>query len=360
MKEIKIALLGLGTVGLGVVEMLYAKRDFFLELGLDFKLTLLARKKDGAIQVLENEAGIPLKDILPGESGGENIDASLKKSETGLEGALKEAAYDVLIECTPTNLETAEPAYSYMKLALARGKSVVTSNKGPIALHYPTLSKLARENQAQVKFETTVLSGTPVFNLIASSLRATKINKISGIFNGTTNYILGQMENGTSYAHALKKAQDLGYAESNPDADVLGLDALAKTIILGNVVMGGNLSREDIPHEGIDKITLEQVKEAKARGEHFKLVGTIEKVGKKVGKPGAGSEVGTGLKARVSLEKISPGSSLADLINVKHDNNGIVFHTVDLGNVFVSGPGAGKDATAYGVINDLVEVVTSK
>ena len=153
---------------------------------------------------------------------------------------------DVMVELTPTNLESGEPATSHITAALNRGMHVITANKGPAALHLTALRALAAQKGLFLGIEGTVMAGTPSLRLGWSSLAGADITRVRGIVNGTTNYILTQMEQGLDYAAALADAQKIGYAEADPTGDVEGHDAAGKAAILANVLMNAGMRPSDV------------------------------------------------------------------------------------------------------------------
>ena len=217
---------------------------------------------------------------------------------------------------------------------------VSTTNKGPLALHYKELADLADGKGIRFLFEGTVMSGTPVINLIRETLAGSQISEIKGILNGTTNYILTRMEEGLSYEDALKKAQELGYAEAVPDADVLGWDALAKVTILAKTVYGARGNPFDFPCEGITGITASAITDAKARGKRFKLIGKVWREGSDV-------------KASVAPEEVDMTHPLAAVMGA---TNALTFTTDTLGDVTIVGPGAGKIETGFSLLVDLLKI----
>jgi homoserine dehydrogenase len=184
------------------------------------------------------------------------------------------------------------------------------------------------------------MSGTPLINLIRENLAGCAVQEIKGILNGTTNYILTRMEEGLSYEEALKKAQDLGYAEAVPDADVLGWDALAKVTILAKVFFGASGKPFDYPCESITEIYAGAIAEAKDQGKRFKLIGRIW-------------QEGTYVKASVAPEKIDLSHPLA---SVQGATNAVTITTDSLGDVTIVGPGAGKEATGFSLLVDLITI----
>jgi len=254
---------------------------------------------------------------------------------------IEKCGADIIAELTYTDIKTAEPATSHVKKALQTGKHVVTSNKGPAALFYEDLKKLAEDNNLFFRIEGTVMSGTPVFNLFESGFAGNTIREIKGILNGTTNFILTKMEEeNMAYEDALKLAQDLGYAEADPTADVEGYDALAKIVILSNVLLGGNLSPSDPEREGISALSKEKILEAKKEGYRYKLIASTRKEGGRI-------------KASVSPQKLPLSDPLAGVMGA---NNALSFDLDLLGKVTIQGPGAGKIETGYSILIDMLAI----
>jgi len=246
----------------------------------------------------------------------------------------------VMCEATYTDIQTGEPATSHIRGAMERGMHIVTTNKGPVALHYKALDGLAKEKGVRFLFEGTVMSGTPLINFIRENLAGCEIKEIKGILNGTTNYILTRMEEGLSYEEALLKAQELGYAEAVPDADVLGWDALAKVTILAKYVFGADMKPFDYPCEGITGISATAIAEAKARDKRFKLIGKVWRERSLV-------------KASVAPEEVDLAHPLASIMGA---TNAVTVTTDTLGDVTVVGPGAGKEATGFSMLADLIAI----
>ncbi len=253
---------------------------------------------------------------------------------------IEDAHVDAVIEVSYTDLRTGEPAFTYMKRALELGKHVVTSNKGPIALHYPKLAAIARRTGAAIGVEGTVMSGTPTLRLGRDLLVAAGIRRIQGILNGTTNFILGQMEKGASYKDALSTAQEAGSAEADPTADVEGIDAAGKVVILANLVLGASITLADVQREGISGLTSTDVHAALAADERWKLIGRVERTG--------GS-----IQASVKPIRIPLSHPLA---TVSGPTNAVTFTTDLLGDVTLVGPGAGRIETGYALVSDLLAI----
>lgn len=247
----------------------------------------------------------------------------------------------IIAELTYTDIKTGEPATSYIKKALRLGKHVVTSNKGPAALHYKEIREMARQNGLQFRIEGTVMSGTPVFHLVECGLAGNDVREVKGILNGTTNFILTKMETeGMDYGAALALAQKLGYAEADPTADVEGFDALAKIVILSNVMLGGALNTTDVPCKGISAITKADVEAAKAGGFRYKLIAHAKKEG------------GT-VKAIVSPQKLPLSDPLAGVMGA---HNALSLETDLMGKVTIQGAGAGKTETGFSILSDILAI----
>ncbi|MBQ9802980.1 MAG: homoserine dehydrogenase [Clostridia bacterium] len=233
------------------------------------------------------------------------------------------------------------PAYDFTKACLTAGKHVVTSNKEVVARFGAELLDLAAKNGVRYLFEASVGGGIPVIRPMVNDLASNKIEKVDGILNGTTNYILTQMIAGATFEDALKEAQAKGYAEANPAADVEGLDAARKIVILAALSFGTLLSPDQIHCEGITKLTLADVEVAKAFGCSLKLIGHTEQVAGRV-------------LAMVSPRMVpltNPLSGIADVFN------GILVDANMVGEVMFYGAGAGKLPTASAVVADIIDIV---
>jgi homoserine dehydrogenase len=261
-------------------------------------------------------------------------------TDTAMDVAVN-ADYDVLIELTPLNILTGEPAISHIEAALTRGKDVITANKGPIAHDYKRLSKLARQNGCAFYFETTVMDGTPIFNLMHDTLKFCKVTEVSGILNSTTNYILEEMEKGLPMAQIMEKGRELGFVEADPLMDIEGYDSAGKITALLNVLMDADLTPDQIDRKGIEDINYKDIKEAADKGCKIKLVckGWREH-GKVYGK--------------VAPEQV-PLTHLYATIN---GTSSILSITTDLmGKLTIIEDEPEILQTAYGVFSDLVRIV---
>ena len=249
---IQIAVLGYGTVGSGVVEVINTNHSSI-------------NKKAG--EEINIKYVLDLRDF-PG-------DPIQEKIVHDFDVILNDPEIKIVVEV----MGGVEPAYTFTKKALLAGKSVCTSNKELVARHGAELLEIARERNINYLFEASCGGGIPIIRPLNSSLTADEIDEITGILNGTTNYILTEMaEKGSDFADVLKEAQNLGYAERNPEADVEGYDACRKIAILSSLAFGRQVDYEDIYTEGISKITATDIKYAKAMGQMIKLLAVSRKV----------------------------------------------------------------------------------
>ncbi|MHA1967671.1 MAG: homoserine dehydrogenase [Candidatus Hodarchaeales archaeon] len=340
MVQLKIAFIGFGVVGQGLAEILVEQKEELKEkYGFEYQIVAVSDTIKGAVY---DEKGLDVENLL-------NIVKRTGKIDDypgGIRGwdslkTIEETNSNLIVEVSWTDITTGEPAISHVKAAIESKKHTVMTNKGPIALAVRELMSLAERNEVQIRFEGTVLSGTPAINLGVYNLAGSKISKVAGIVNGTTNYILTEMEKGLDYDAALAQAQELGYAEADPTADVEGYDALGKIVILANVVMGGNLTKDQVTCQGITKITANDIEEAKKEGKRWKLIA------------GAEFQNDGSVKAYVRPEKISLDHPLAA---VSGPINALTYTTKYLGDVTIVGPGAGREATGFSLLTDILDI----
>lgn len=333
----KIALIGFGTVGQGIAEILLEKKaELKTKYRFEYEIVAVA---DFAYGNVYNAKGLDVPAMLKEAKAKKKFKKDVVKWNN-IE-LIEKCNATVVCELTYTDLKTGRPAVDHVKAALGSGKHVVTSNKGPAALKYHELKKIADKKKVKFLIEGTVVAGTPIINLAQGPLAGCEITKIQGILNGTTNYMLTEMEKGMDYNAVLKVAQQLGYAEADPTGDVEGYDARGKVCILANVVMGVPVKIEEIACKGITKITSKDMAEAKAKGCRWKLIGSIEKI--KGGK----------VKASVSPQMVELSQPIAGVMGAK---NALTFTTDLLGDVTIVGPGAGRKETGFSILTDLLRI----
>ena len=337
--HLRLGFIGFGVVAQGVVQILHEKAALLRErYALELSIVGIAGRSRGSIY---DPDGLPLDLLLKAVEDDVHLEA-LDAPETGWDGVQLATASnaDIIVEMSPTDIASGQPATEYVKAALAAGKHVVTTNKGPVVTDYMAVKELAAANGVQFRCEGTVMSGTPVIDFAERNLAGCRIDRIRGILNGTTNYILTEMEAGMSYAEALRRAQELGYAEADPTADVNGRDALAKVVILADLVMGANLQLDEVTCTGITEITESQIQDALAQGRRWKLIAELERDGDTV-------------RGSVTPKQVDLHDPLASIGGA---TNAITFSTDLLGDVTVVGAGAGRLETGFSVLADILEI----
>jgi homoserine dehydrogenase len=319
----KAALIGLGSVGKGVAGML-VKKD------LGISITGIADSKSGLmdsggldlVQVLENKKEL-------GYCGDRNISS---------EDIVRDGDYDVLIEVSPTNADSGEPAIGYIRTALARKKHVVTSNKGPIALAYKELITLAQTTGVALRYEATVAGAIPVMHTLEHGLAGNEILSVYGILNGTCNFILTRMAaEGLTYEQALMEAREMGYAEADPTYDVQGIDAAIKLVILANTIWGNGVSLSDVDRTGIDLLTPDALRLAEEENCTIRLI--AEAIPRK-------------RILRVSPRIIEKEHPLV----VEGTLNALTLETDMAKDITLIGRGAGSIETASAILGDLLYI----
>lgn len=310
---VKIAVLGYGTVGSGVVEVIRTNQDVIGErLGEELCIKYVLDLKEFP--------GDPVQEIITHD--------------------FEEIVSDDEVKIVVEVMGGIEPAYTFVKRCLEAGKSVATSNKALVAKHGAQLQEIAREHNVNFLFEASVGGGIPILRPLRSSLTGDVIEEIAGILNGTTNYMMTKMfYEGADYDEVLREAQANGFAERNPEADVEGYDACRKIAILSSIISGKQVDFEDIYCEGITKITVEDMKYARAMGMTIKLLATCRRDGEKL----------NAMVAPCLLRAEHP------LFAVNGVFNSIFVHGNMLGDAMFYGSGAGKLPTASAVVGDVIE-----
>ncbi len=339
MKTYRLVLIGFGNVGQGLTQILRERgQELAQRFGTNFQIVAVS---DFVLGSLHNPAGLDPAQLLQAvaEDGSLESIAAPEKGWDALE-TIKRSEADIVVEMSYTDLETGEPAVSHIRAALDAGKHVVTTNKGPVALYYPQLAELAAQNNLRIEAEGTVMSGTPAIHLGREVLAGAGIKRIQGILNGTTNYILTQMESGATYADALSDAQAKGYAEADPSGDVEGIDAAGKVVILANLLMGESLTLADVQRTGITGISPQDIAQAREAGERWKLIGQAQRVD--------GQSQASVQPVRLPLAH--------PLASVSGATNAVTYETDLLGAVTLIGPGAGRIETGYALISDLLAI----
>ncbi len=285
--------------------------------------------------------GIRLDEALALVEKGKAIESLSRLPVTDTLDFVNSVPADVLFENSPVNHHNGEPAVTYLRTALERGMHAVTANKGPVVHAQRELTELAAQKKRRFFFESTVMDGAPIFSLFRSALPAARLLSFRGILNSTTNLILGRMENGESFDEAVRYAQKVGLAETDPSADVDGWDASIKVAALASVLMGLPLKPQEVERTGIRGITPEMIAAAKAEGKRWKLVCSAEQEEGKV-------------RGRVAPELVSPASPL---YSVDGSSSIVEFHTDTLSSLSIVEGNPGPETTAYGLLADFINAV---
>lgn len=251
---------------------------------------------------------------------------------------LRAARADVLFEATSLNVETGQPAIDHIRAALEHGAHAITANKGPIVHAYLELRELATQRGKQFLFESTVMDGVPIFSLFRNALPAIDVKGFKGILNSTTNVILTGMEQGLSFDDALRRAQQLGVAETDASYDIEGWDAAVKVAALVNVVMGVRLLPQEVNRQGVSQLTGEEVRAARAEGRPYKLVCRAQRTA-------------TGVSSSVRPERLPMGDPMA---LVTGTSSIIQFETDIFPGLTITEENPGLYATAYGMLADFI------
>ena len=318
--SVKIALLGFGTVASGVPFLLKENGD---------KIFQAAQSEIEVAKVLVKDEEEKARLLAAGNDFNfvTNIDQSIEDAEVS-----------IVVEL----MGRIEPAKTFITRALQAGKHVVTANKDLLAVHGAELIAIAKEHGVALYYEAAVAGGIPILRTLVNSLVADKVTRVLGVVNGTSNFMMTKMvEEGWSYEDALAKAQELGYAESDPTNDVDGIDAAYKMVILSQFAFGMNVQFDQVGHKGIRNITPEDVAVAQSLGYVIKLVGSIE-------------ETPSGLSAEVTPTFLPKAHPLAGVNGVM---NAVYVESIGIGESMYYGPGAGQKPTATSVVADIIRIV---
>ena len=328
MKKITCSILGFGAIGQGVAEVLLMKKEYLESIGLEVKVVAVVDSKGATV----NPEGLNLADCLSrkrihGTVARENI--------SGIE-VIRSVDHELVIETTPTNIKTGGVGLQNMFAAFQTGKSLITSNKGPLTLKYRELMTTAKAAGLEFRFEATVGGSMPIINLANEVLAGNKIISIKGILNGTCNYILTRMlEERASYTDILVESIELGIAETDPTYDVEGIDTACKLVILANAIFGLDATYKDVEVTGITKITPEALEMANENGHAIKLIGEINR---------------ERIDVAPRLVPINHPLAVGGTLNIAS------LCTELAGEITVTGKGAGPVETASAILSDLIAI----
>ena len=267
MKTLKLVLVGFGNVGQGFVRLLLSKKTELADVyKTNVLITGIATAKKGSL--VDNE-GIDLQKALDDVATKGRFEHALKLNTFEVIG---KSEADAVIELSPLCIVDGQPAIDHIVYAMNKGRHVITGNKGPVAWAFHQLAALADEKKLLFLYETTIMDGTPIFNMVKHTLPGCKVLSFEGILNTTTNFILDELEKGTSFDSAVREAQRRGFADADPYMDIKGMDAAAKTCALVNVLMGADLTPPEVSMKGIENITADDLTSARRNGKTIKLL----------------------------------------------------------------------------------------
>ena len=328
----RIILCGFGVVAQSLTKLLESRTsDLYSKYGMKPRIIGVFDSNGSAY----DNSGLDLKKIVSAKEESGSVKAYDKAQEniSGLE-MIESLDADVLIETTTSNYKDAEPGMSHITTAMNKGLHVISVNKGPLALAFPSLMELATYNQVLLRFSGTVGGGTPILDYAKNSLRGERIVSFQGILNGTTNYILTKMADGLSFDDALSDAKSKGYVEADESLDLDGLDAAAKLVILANWIIGLKVTMKDIEKIGIRKLTSRDIEEASKKSCSIKLIASCND------------------KLTVSPIQIKNDDPLC----VDGTLNAISFTSEHSGTQTIIGRGAGGMETASSILRDLLDI----
>ena len=334
-----LALIGFGGVNRALSELICERGvDLSARMGFELRVVAITDLRMGS---LISADGIDLRAVLAMPSGDTFAGQAGGHAEPRNEEVIRSSSADIIVEATFTNPVDGEPAVSHVKWALESGKHVTTTNKGPVALAGEGLKRLAAQNEVQFEFEGSVMSGTPVIRLGRQLSRGLDVSGFEGILNGTSNYVIGRMEEGMTLANAVVEAQTHGYAEADPSADIEGSDVQLKVVILANELLGANLTTQDVSRVGISELTADDIVRAATEGKRWKLIGSATRASD-------GS-----VTAKVRPLAVPDGHPL---YGVNGPTNALTYWTDLLGDVTIVGAGAGRVETAYALLSDILAI----
>ena len=337
MPEYKVAFLGFGNVGKALARLVLKKQNEIFERSrIVFRVTGIATGRHG---MAIDPSGIDLQAALSGNLAALNRVADIQDSFD----FIRRCGADVLLENSPVNYDSGQPAVDHLRLALETGMHAITANKGPVVHAYRELTALAQDVGRRFYFESTVMDGAPIFSLYRETLPAARIYSLRGVLNSTTNMILTRMEQGETFEDAVAYCQEIGIAETDPSGDVDGWDAAVKVAALVTVLMDTPFKPQKVDRQGIRRITPAEIERARQLGKRWKLVCSARREGEIV-------------FARVAPEMVGIDSPM---YGVNGTTSIIQFESDVLGKLSVIEEDPGPHTTAYGLLADFLNAVRS-
>ena len=327
----RLIICGMGVVGQSFVKLLIdSSESLYKKYGIKPRIVACADSNG----VAYSQTGLDLEKLLIVKKKYGTV-AKYSGEKSHFENYIENIDAEVFLELTPTNLISGEPGLSHIISALRTHKNVITVNKGPLALSFPSLIELSDYNNVMLRFSGTVGGGTPVLEFAKHCLKGDKITSFSGILNGTTNYILTKMTEGFTFDEAFNDAKIKGFAEAESSLDIEGDDAAAKLVIMANWIMGYKVSMKDVDKRGIADVKLDDIQDAIKDKKNIKLIAKCDD---------------KNLYVKPSI------ISTDDPICVNGTLNAVTFKSVHSGDQTIIGRGAGGMETASSVLRDLIEI----
>ncbi|MBN2317468.1 MAG: homoserine dehydrogenase [Acidobacteria bacterium] len=339
LKQINFAFIGFGKVARAFARLSINRRKWLIKkYGVEWKITGIATKNHG---ISIDPQGLPIGKMLRSWKAHSNLNSFHNGPACDSHADfIRQCGADVLFEMSVLDL-SGDPAASYIREALRAGLNVITTNKGPVATHFRSLSRLARQRDVQFLYEGTVMDGAPVFNLARHNLPATHIRSLRGILNSTTNYILTQMEQGTSFEAALEYTKNKGITEADPSLDLEGWDSATKLSVLIQALMGGNVKPNDIERHSISEDIGRKVRAAVRRDRRLRRVTRAYRQGGRV----------IGKVELQELEIFDPLAAIRGLSNI------LILNTDTMRELAIIENNPSVEQTAYALFSDLVSLL---
>lgn len=338
----RLAIIGFGNVGQEFARLLLAKRPWLLRSkGLDVEVVAISTRSRGSLM---SERALDLERVLKEIEEKGSLEG-YPDSHTDLSPIriIDKTVADMVIELTTLNIDSGQPAIDHITRALECGMDVVTANKGPIAFAYNELRAVARSRGVRLRFEGTVMDGTPVFSLVEKTLPGCQVLGLRGILNSTSNYVLTEMSRGRTAADAIKEAQARGIAEADPSLDMDGWDAAAKITALANVLMDARKTPKDVDRTGVRDISAKELADARSSGKRIRLIATA-------------AVEGDDIRLVVRPEAVGPDSPFWP---VEGTSSALTIRTDLMGDLTILEEAPALTQTAYAVFSDLLHTVES-
>ncbi len=340
---VKFSLIGFGNAARRLAELLIEKeQEIAQKYQTHFICTAIATARHGVI-TSDKEINLTLAlDKVKSNQSLTTLDGVITLADSFQ--AISKSSADIMIETSILSLENGEPALSHIKQALLARQDVVTANKGPLAFAASELLNLAKTQDRYLYYESTMMDGTPVFNLVRHTLPLAKIHRIKGIVNSTTNFILSEMEEGKAFANALAKAQNVGIAEADPSLDVDGWDAAVKACVLANCLMDAKLKPKDVNRLGIANISLDEISTAQKAGKKIRLVMDI-----------------INNNGKISASVLPTEIDTSDVFyTIDAFSNVLTLETDLMGTLIIIEKDPTLTQTAYGLFSDLLSIISAR